>query len=760
MKKFLFSIVLSAFSVLMGMAVPANPTAAMLQQPDGTYITVMLHGDEFVNFSTTTDGYSVVKGTDGYWRYAVKSNGVLAASSVIAHDADARTATDNAFLSSTQKYLAPEASVSAKAMRTARKAMKPMKLQAGQYDYNKFRGLVILVEFSDRSFLRDDAAELFADMINTENYTGYTTDAQTPEFIAYQGSVHDYFRDNSNGMFAPEFDVIGPVKIDASQTSPNQANNAQSVVKMVLEAADDLVDYSVYDSDGNNEVDMVYFIFAGGGSNYTGNNQSYVWPHASSVNSQTLDGVRFGRYACSTELYGPEDRGIIDGIGTVVHEFSHVLGLPDEYDTDYTGSGGQSVHPNQWSVMSSGCYLNLSRTPCGYSLYERYSAGFSTPTVIEDEGSFTLNPLNTSNEGYRINSGTDNEYFLLENRQKTGWDAYLPGHGMLVFRVDSTNATVWANNNINVNPSHNYYELLRATPNTSTSGTVTDSGGDPFPGTGGIGYLNNSTTPNLCSWTGTPTPIVLSGITESDDGVITFDTNEESLETDVEDFEDMALTTADTTDIVGKFCSWTLESATIDAPDGGVCNGKQAVGMVRGGSLTTSNINKGVRLMSFNLNNPTSNRVILRCYYSYDNGDTWTILKTNDGAENTLIASKSEVTLSFRVNQEAGVMYRITEYGGSTDSKCYIDDVAFVYDSDGGGSSSVRRLTATGLKFGLNGNVLSVGASSDGGAISVFAADGTRLASRRTNGDGLQVSLPSHGVYIVKQGNVVKKIAY
>jgi len=639
-----------------------------------------------------------------------------------------------------------------------------MKLKTGQYDYNKFRGLVILVEFSDRSFLRADTKEIFTDMINKENYTGYMSDTQIPELIPCYGSVHDYFRDNSMGIFAPQFDVVGPVKIDALQTDPRQANNAQAVITKALKAADDLIDYSQYDSDGNHEVDMVFFIFAGGGSNYSGNNTNYLWPHASEITSLSLDGVRFGRYACSTELYGREESGVIDGIGTMVHEFSHVLGLPDEYDTDYSSSGGQSVHPAQWSVMASGCYLNMSRTPCGYSLFERYAAAFTTPKTIEGNGSFTLNPLNTTNEGYRINCDVENEFFLLENRQQTGWDAYLPGHGMLVFRVDSTNATVWSNNDINTDPTHNYYELLRATPKTNSSGTVTDSEGDPFPGTGGVTSINNSTTPNLNSWTGTPTAIAINDIAESEEGVITFNTKKETLETDVEDFEEMPLTTADTTGVEGKFCSWTLIGATIDAPEGDVCNGKQAVGMVKDGSLTTSTIDKGVRLMTFTLNNPTSKRVILRCYYSKNNGDTWTVIKNNDATENTLISSGSSVSLSFRVNTEAGLLYRISQYGGSTDEKCYIDDVTFIYNDETTGIKTKASGAAESLNVlsvNVVGNVLNVAVTGDGGVVQVFSTDGTQLFGKRiARGGCAQVVLPNRGVYIVKLGDVVKKIAY
>lgn len=126
--------------------------------------------------------------------------------------------------------------------------------------------------------------------------------------------------------------------------------------------------------------------------------------------------------------------------------------------------------------MAGGADYNHGRSPVGYSYYERYALGWAQGNTITESGSYTLNPVNTSREGYILRTPVENEFFVFENRQKTGWDTYLPGHGMLVTRVDSTNINVWANNTINCNPAHNYFELLRA-GNSKTG----DSPSDPFP---------------------------------------------------------------------------------------------------------------------------------------------------------------------------------------------------------------------------------------------------------------------------------------
>ena len=160
----------------------------------------------------------------------------------------------------------------------------------------------------------------------------------------------------------------------------------------------------------------------------------------------------------------------IDGIGTICHEFSHVLGLPDFYDTNYDKDGKEeSNHPGDWSVMAGGSYLNIGRTPAGCSLYGRCSVGFcdEDPELLTGKGDFMLPPLSdTQAKGYRINTPVNNEFFLLENRQKTKfkWDSELPGSGMLVFRVDRTKTSVWdmSSNEVNANPNHMYYELIRA----------------------------------------------------------------------------------------------------------------------------------------------------------------------------------------------------------------------------------------------------------------------------------------------------------
>lgn len=514
----------------MAKAVPAYPGLVSRQQPDGTTISVRLHGDEYLNFITTADGYTIKRRADGFYCYACcNADGQLEPTDRVARNADQRSDADQQWLQGIGKYLSPAMRPVAAARQQRDDALQARARAAAQartplFDYGNFHGLIILVEYNDRKFSRDDYSEMIDKMVNQENYKGYGLVGNG----VFTGSVRDYFYDNSNGVFSPQFDIVGPVTVNVSQYYAEQTKRAPQLTKKVVDAVDKDVDFSRYDLDKDGEVDMVYMIFAGYGAQHSGDDDSkLIWPHASEFfdvdtwgGSIYKDGVRLGRYACSTEMWGTEGYSFFDGIGTMCHEFSHVLGLPDLYDTDYEKSGGQSNDPGSWTIMAGGGYENNGRTPSGYSIYERYSLGFARPDVITEVGSYELDPVGDANFGYRLNTQVKNEFFLIENRQRSSkWDQYLPGHGMLVFRVDSTNASVWYNNTLNCNPKHNYFEVVRA----GGARGVGAYASDPFPGTAQVTMLNNTSSPaNLLTWSGQPSMLGFDNISEKR-GRITFD---------------------------------------------------------------------------------------------------------------------------------------------------------------------------------------------------------------------------------------------
>lgn len=533
MKKIPFILLMLCLSLSAAWAIPAYKGSVRVAQPDGSMLTLRLVGDEYLHFNTTDDGYSVVRNQQGAYVYARKgADGQLAPTALIAHDAPERLPSELSYLQEVGRRLTPDMTAERAAEKQAelqRQAKARAMRREPQYDYNSFRGLLILVEFNDRSFTRTDIRDIIDEMVNKEDYNGYV--GTNGRRQTYTGSVRDYFHDNSDGRFSPEFDVFGPYQIDYSQYDARATDNAAQLTVAALEAADEDIDYSVYDRDGDGYVDMVYFIFAGLGSHFGGNDSRLFWPHRSVIYNPSATGwddwaivkddVVFYDYASSVELTGYSGYPTsitIDGIGTICHEFSHVLGLPDFYDTDYERSGGESNHPGEWSIMSGGSYNNNGRTPVGYSLFERYAVGFAEPETITAEGSYTLPELNSCNTGFRLNTQVGREFFFFENRQQTGkWDRTLPGHGMLVHRIDSTNSRAWRENTINNNPRHNYYELVRA------NGSTNDLPGNTFPGTHRVRMLNNVTAPaNLLTWTGLPSRLGLTNIRE-EGGVITFD---------------------------------------------------------------------------------------------------------------------------------------------------------------------------------------------------------------------------------------------
>lgn len=480
-------------------ALPAKPGPVPVQQPDGTYIDVLLLGDERVSAITTLDGkHTMVRDARGHLCIAEPFDSVAFAGK----------------------------------MRNATSSLRnPSKLRTsistnGFPAHGKQRALAVLVEYpktdkhpEGRSFTMDNPRQHFDDMLNK---SGYSTDGAT-------GCVHDYFYDSSSGIFDITFDVYGPVVLEKDLSFYNTKTNGENLHAwyMVEEACrklDDQIDFSEYDRDRDGVIDNVYLFYAGEGAATGGNYDECIWQHAADIEDISgqrfvFDGVRLNHYACSNEyrLTRNDDGALVrlsEGIGTVCHEFSHVLGLPDLYDT--TSSGCNS--PGVWSLMDMGCHLNESRTPCLGSVFERMSLGWLEPEVIGNEPkTHALKPI-ADNVAYRIDTPDDeDEYFLLENRQQTGWDSYLPGHGMLVWHI-TYQESYWSSNRVNTRSGITGADIVRADGYVS-AGTYN---GDPFPGSTGLKTLNDDGYPNMLTRHGMRVNKPISAITEAG-GIITFD---------------------------------------------------------------------------------------------------------------------------------------------------------------------------------------------------------------------------------------------
>ena len=310
----------------------------------------------------------------------------------------------------------------------------------------KKKGLIILVQFNDLKFSASDPQALYAKVINGENYAEGD----------FRGSVRDYFVSQSGGQFEIDFDILGPVTMKngyayyGQDSNPDNSGSDKHPGEMVADACRavaDQVNFADYDWDGDYVVDQVFVVYAGKGQ-ADGGSDDTIWPHEwtleSSYGSIPVFGtITVNTYACGPELNG---QGKPSGIGTICHEFSHCLGLPDFYDTAYNGSYGMGA----WDVMCNGSYNGSGYCPPNYTAYEQSYIGWRTPVVLESDATIDqMKPIGEGGNIYKlVNDNYPDEYFLLENRQQTGWDSSLAGKGLLVTHVDF-DEDVWRYNKVN-----------------------------------------------------------------------------------------------------------------------------------------------------------------------------------------------------------------------------------------------------------------------------------------------------------------------
>ena len=384
---------------------PADPNPIKVKQPDGSTITLRLHGDEFYNWFTSEDGKTLYsKDAAGWWRPAGKPTFNRNA---INQARIKRAERDNFF---------------------RQRAKGGLGLGWGD---NHF--LIILVEWQDYKF-QEGAKEYFT---NALGQTGFSGNGCT-------GSAKDFYTDASYGAFTPNFDVYGPVTVTRNHTdwptgddAKLHAEMARVTLKEAIDLLDSTVDFSIYDNNNDGYVDNVYMIYPG----YPASSgaQNAIWPHASSTYKETNDNVVVRSYGCSSELMGTSGSTFV-GIGTFCHEFGHVIGLPDLYDTDYE-ENGQARHPSSWNLMAGGNHNNSGRTPARMCALERYLLGYLKDTDIVDlsvPGNKTIKTL-SEKKFYKLPVPTnEGEFFIAEVRDGTVWDQPLPG-GMIIYHIDQSN---------------------------------------------------------------------------------------------------------------------------------------------------------------------------------------------------------------------------------------------------------------------------------------------------------------------------------
>ena len=435
-------------------AKPARRGALVVTQEDGTEIVVYQHGDERFHWTTNEAGEWIEQEANGKWQRVPS-------------------------LSEEQIQARREASKLALAEQAQRR--KPSATQTAVETNIAEHGLVILVNFSDQAF-KATQAEMDS-MHNGYNYSrdySYEYNRVTYD-IHTEGSARQYFYDASFGQYNPKFDVVGPVTVSQKYSyygSNDYNGNDKHAEQMVYEACllvDSLypeIDFSTYDNNGDGEVDYVYVVYAGYGE-ADGGSRNTIWPHSYWITyggyNLTIDGVKIDKYACGNEVSATSRQH--DGIGTFVHEFGHVLGLPDLY-----GTTSSATHRTlgDWDVMDYGTYNNDGNNPPTYSAYERFFFGWLTPTLITDTALLTLHDLYSTNEAFLISPndrhnliGNDPDttvFYLIENRQPNIWDDYLEGHGMMLTKVQY-DYDKWYYNRVNNTKSKLGVDIIEAKAN-------------------------------------------------------------------------------------------------------------------------------------------------------------------------------------------------------------------------------------------------------------------------------------------------------
>lgn len=510
MKRFLFVCAMVLVTVSM-MAIPAKRGQwKTLVLPNGTQVQAELHGDEFLSYWQSSDGNKYILDEGQY------------------------TLLDIQLL---------EKSIQRRAIANKRRAARRVPIGDEHTPYiGKKKGLILLVEFNNKSFATGHNKAFYDEIANADDLSLFR------KRLGFVGSVKKYFLDQSRGQFELDFDVFGPYKLPydyayygAHSGSSNDSRPGR-MIATACELADKDVNFDDYDWDGDGYVEQLYVLYAGKGE-ADGGDENTIWPHEWHLTSSDygrsfpVDHVVVDTYACGNEL-GTTNTGNnrVEGIGTICHEFSHCLGLPDMYDT-----GGNNYGMFTWDLMDQGSYNGLSYVPSTLTSYERMYAGWLDPIELKEPTTVKgMRPLSEDGQTFIIyNDANKDEYYLLENRQLTEWDAKQYGNGLLVLHVDY-DPKVWRFNVVNnTSVTGRYYDnegnlfsndhqrctIIHA--DNDDQYLVASLKGDPFP-YNDVNALTNETTPaaSLYNENTDGTHFMnkpITNIIQHEDGTISFD---------------------------------------------------------------------------------------------------------------------------------------------------------------------------------------------------------------------------------------------
>ena len=435
-------------------AAKAESIPVQVRQADGSVVTVILRGDEHINWYTTLDGVLLVQGGDNnYYIGKVEKSGNLIATKQLAHEAHTRSQAELNLIAKQDKekffaYVNKIAEESENAYDNSPLTRGPI-IDSGYGGVPYFphtgspKALVILAEFQDTTFTIQDTKKVFTNYLMNEDHF---SDKRYNQDQNYKG-VRGYFKDCSYGKFTPVFDVVGPIKLPKAHAVYGAGNDRMDLLLAdACAAVDGMVNFADYDANNDGIVDLVYVIYAGHSANTSGNKDTNIWPKSGTITiSNKFDGKSIRRYGVSNELNGSEktskNNKKINGIGLFCHEFSHTLGLPDiyAYNTDAENQDNQGME--YWDIMDGGTGIRGGRVPASYLAWEREVMGWMN--IDELKNDITINNLKSIDNGgkaYKIvNPKNSNEYIVLQSIQKGAWNQSWGdntyGKGLFAYRI-------------------------------------------------------------------------------------------------------------------------------------------------------------------------------------------------------------------------------------------------------------------------------------------------------------------------------------
>jgi len=408
-------------------AIPAIPDPVVMTQPNGDTLTVMIRGDERINWYESMDGYTLLFNKAGYLSYAqLDESGNLQPSGIIATDIEIRDITITSFLNTIDKnlfYSDLQIQLLLKIWEIEEDAHYQQSLKTKNGIIGNYKIICALVQFPEKEMVK--SIQEFDDLFNQLGYTGNGN-----------GSVRDYFKEVSYDLLNLTITICGVYTAPQSQTSyagTGGHDNVRPLARWLAQQVEKELDFSEYDTNASGMVDGFHFIFAGRGREAGGGPET-IWSHKSSLSSPVYqNGIRIELYSCSPELYYNN----ITTIGVICHEMTHVFSAADFYDTNGV-TGGSFTGTGNWDLMAGGSWNSSGNRPAHPNMYIKIQFGWVKPVILSSPTSIIDMPNSVENPvAYRINTSTYNEYYLLENRQRIKFDTNVPGSGLLIYHVHS-----------------------------------------------------------------------------------------------------------------------------------------------------------------------------------------------------------------------------------------------------------------------------------------------------------------------------------